>query len=125
MKKTLRNSVAVVLIAVVFTGCTFSTNGRFMPHSQFVYPNSNVKVLGPVVARQCRVTPIIPYEITLEDMTKTYNKALAGQAGANLLVNYTEDVSIVMICLYIPIYIVTYELKGDAARMEVGEQDLS
>ena len=56
---------------------------------------------------------------------RSYNNALSKQAGANLLVNFTEDTSIIMICaVFLPIYIVIYELKGDAAKMEVGEQEL-
>ena len=125
MKRKIFRSLLSGLIVLCLAGCSFVTDGRFVTHSQFVYPNSNVKVLGPVVARKFKVTPFVPLQINMKDMTRAYNNALSKQAGANLLVNFTEDTSIIMICaVFLPIYIVIYELKGDAAKMEVGEQEL-
>ena len=125
MKKKILCGVLSLLVVWSFAGCSFVTDGRFVTHSQFVYPNSNVKVLGPVVARKFKVTPFVPLPINMKDMARTYNSALSKQAGANLLVNYTEDTSIVMIlAVLVPVYVVIYELKGDAAKMEVGEQEL-
>jgi hypothetical protein len=125
MKRKILCGALSLLVVWFFAGCSFVTEGRFVTHSQFVYPNSNVKTLGPVVARRFKFTPLVPLEITLKDMTNVYNKALSKRAGANLLVNYTEDTTIVMIyAVFAPLYIVIYQLKGEAAKMEVGQQEL-
>ena len=121
----MRKDVAVIMVAVLImffmTACTVK-GGRFVPNSQFAYPNSNIKMLGPAHAEITKKSIIIAPKFDIKDLKQTYNKALASQAGANILVNFSEDTT-----FYTVLGIantLTYELNGEAAKMEVGRQYL-
>jgi hypothetical protein len=117
--------IVMLLLMIALTGCTMDMEmGRLTTHSNFVYPNSNVRVLGPAYAEVTKTKwgglPILEYS----DLKKVYNQALASQAGANLLINYSQDTRIQMSILPFSSNTVRYELRGDAAQMVVGEQKL-
>lgn len=115
---------ALLLASLCLAGCTMKA-GRFVPHSQFVYPNSNVKILGPVHAKKTKAMILIPPKFGIKDLKKVYNKALLTHSGANILTNFSEDTSLTTIPLgYFHLYIMSYEIRGDAAQMVVGEQEL-
>ena len=42
--------VGLILVAFLCGGCTIASAIRLGPQTNFVYPNSNVKALGPVQA---------------------------------------------------------------------------
>jgi hypothetical protein len=119
-------SLFVLVLTIGIAGCGMQTEmGTLTTHSNFVYPNSNVRVLGPAYAEVTKTSrqgmPILEYA----DLKKAYNQALASQPGANLLINYSQDTRITINS--IPFFsksTVTYELRGDAAKMVVGEQTL-
>lgn len=107
--------LAVVVLAAT-TGCS-TTFGHFVPNSQFAYPNSNIKSLGPVKAEVEHYSK----SLTLEDIKKCYNDALAKAPGANILINYREDTTYTSL----PIgYKVKYVLEGEAAQQTIGQQHL-
>jgi hypothetical protein len=101
------------------TACSTVKSGRFVSNSQFAYPNSNIKMLGPTRAEITNKSIILAPKFDISDLKQAYNKALAGQAGANILVNFSEDTTFHAV---FGINTLTYELKGEAARMEVGQQ---
>lgn len=117
-------AAAVLACLGLAVGCV--TYGRYVPHSQFVFPNSNVEPLGPTQASMVKWSILIPPRFKLEELRDTYNEALAKYEGANILINYKEDTQIMTIPLYywICIYRAKYKLEGEAARMEVGRQVL-
>jgi hypothetical protein len=99
--------------------------GRVVTNSQFAYPNSNVKALGPVRAEVTKSGWFSPPPLEMKDVKAAYNRALSQVEGANLLINYKEDTTVT----YYPIayfwyFTVKYEIEGQAARMTVGKQEL-
>ena len=109
------------------TACTVAGGTRISPESHFVYPNSNVKTLGPVRASlQSPPTFFIPPATrTAETDQKLYRQALRQHQGADLIVDYVVSTEITMIPLPgIQVYITKHELEGTAAKMVVGKQHL-
>ena len=107
--------------ALIMQGCTMSTGG-LQPNTQFVYPNSNVRILGPVKADISKVTFLgIGGFFDAKDIRDTYQKALSQQNGANVLVNFKEDTDFTSFVIFVKS---TYHIAGDAASMEVGNQIL-
>lgn len=113
--------VTLLVAGVLATGCTMEV-GRYVPNSQFAYPNSNVEVLGPVSGKVSRTSVLFSPSLSLEDIKGAYNEALSQAEGANILLNYTEDTAYTN--WVIPVYTVEYRIEGQAARMEVGRQEL-
>jgi hypothetical protein len=107
---------------MVFLGCT-SQYGHFVPNSQFAYANSNVRTLGPVKAEITKSAWFSAPELTIDDIRGVYNKALTQAEGANIMINYKEDTYYTIMPL-IPFSSVTYRIEGEAAKMEVGKQEL-
>lgn len=97
--------------------------GQRVPSSQFIFPNSNVKPLGPAKASTKKFGFFSPPTMGLEMIKGTYNQALSKAEGANLLINYNQDVTFTMFP-FPPLYWITYSLEGEAARMDVGTQKL-
>ena len=122
MKQVLAVSATAALLTIMLavTGCTITT-GRMSPKAQYVYPNSNVTIVGPVKAEASKTGILIPPTLTIDDMKKVYKDALAQASGANVIVNMKEDTSFTSIWIF---YTVTYKIEGEAARMEVGRQEL-
>ncbi len=114
-------SLGLLATMCLSVGCTTSF-GAQQPNTQFVYPNSNVKILGPA---QASVTKqgfmgfgVLP---TGDEVRAVYDQALSQQAGANVLVNFSEDTDFTTYLLWAT---ATYTIKGDAAKMDVGKQHL-
>lgn len=115
--------IAVTAMFMIFSmaACTVK-GGRFVSNSQFAYPNSNIKILGPAHAEITKKRIILAPTFDIKELKQTYNKALAGQAGANILVNYSEDTTFYTV--FGIANTMTYEIKGEAAKMEIGRQYL-
>jgi hypothetical protein len=71
--------VACLLGLSLVLGCV--TNGRYVPRSQFVFPNSNVTTLGPTRVKRVKWSVIIPPSFTLKELRDTYREALSKQGG--------------------------------------------
>ena len=111
----------VLLGFLALSGCSMR-NGRFVTHTQHVFPNSNVAMLGPARAEMSKWGVFVGPTFTMKELQDVYRRALSQQAGANILVDYHEDTT--LLWLLLPVYRVTYSLAGQAARMTVGEQAL-
>jgi hypothetical protein len=108
-------------LLLIASGCSV-TNGHLVPNSQFAYPNSNVKTLGPVDAEVKKTSWLVQPRLKLEDIRSCYNTALSKAPGANILVNYKEDTTYTQYPF--AIFSVRYQLRGEAAEMTVGKQEL-
>lgn len=113
--------VASLAVLLLQTAC-ISTNGGFQPNNQFVYPNSNVEVLGQVEAAKTKIgiLAFVP-KFSIEEILSVYHQALKGAGGANVIVNFDENVRVGNFLLFNTI---TYSIKGQGAKMEVGRQAL-
>ena len=124
LRSLVRHSTRCVLMGAFLAatnGCSF-TVGHLVPNSQFAYPNSNIKSLGPVTSELKRGGWLFPPQFTIEDIKNCYNNALAKAAGANILINYKEGTTLTEFPL--AIYELKYSLTGEAAQMTVGKQEL-
>lgn len=101
-------------------GCSMKM-GHLVTNSQFAYPNSNIKTLGQVRAEVSRGKWFTPPMLTIEDIRGAYQEALRREEGANILINFKEDTTYTMFPFY---SMVKYEIEGEAARMDVGQQEL-
>ena len=119
-------SVGVQLIIVSALMCSGSgcstTHGHLVPSSQFAYPNSNIKTLGPTSAEVKKFGWIIPPRLKMAEIKKCYNDALGKVSGANILINYKEDTTHTEYPL--GIYTLQYSLRGEAANMTIGQQEI-
>ena len=113
---------AVVLVGITVSGCS-TTAGGIRLQSHFAYPNSNVTPLGQVQVVKSKGNFLVPWTAKKDDVTGLLKEALAQKPGADLLVDCTLDTKLTMMPI-IPYYTTTVTLKGTAAKMEVGEQDL-
>ncbi len=113
--------LGLVLAGCFLSGC-ISTNGAFQPNTQFVYPNSNVSVLGPVSASKTKMGPLmfVP-TFSAQEVREAYDEALQSRSGANVIVNFDEDT---IVSNYVFFNTITYSVRGQGAAMEVGDQDL-
>lgn len=112
---------AALLLVPMLVGCSF-TNGHLVPASQFAYPNSNIKTLGPASAEVKKSGWIFTPRLKMEDIKKCYNDAIGKVAGANILINYKEDTTFTEFPF--AIYTIKYSVRGEAAQMTVGQQDI-
>ncbi len=113
---------AAVMLLLGSVGCTYQV-GHFNPNTQFAYPNSNIKTLGPVKAEVKKIWWLLSPTLELEDIKSCYNEALSQASGANLLINYSEDTYYTQIPI-IGINIIKYVIEGEAAHMTIGQQEL-
>ena len=56
-----------------------------------------------------------------KEVRQTYDEALQGRSGANVIVNFDEDT---IVSNYVFFNTITYSVSGQGAMMEVGKQDL-
>ena len=117
-----RIACALGLLAMCFSVACTTSFGAQQPNTQFVYPNSNVKILGPA---QASITKqgLLGFNVlpTGDEVRAVYDQALSQQDGANVLVNFSEDTDFTTFLFWATS---TYTIKGDAAKMEVGKQYL-
>ena len=109
------------LLGIASSGC-ISTNGALQPNTQFVYPNSNVTVLGHVESSRKKFGPLffVP-SFTSREVLGTYREALQAEDGANVIVNFDEST---IVSNFILFNTIEYRISGQGAKMEVGRQIL-
>lgn len=113
----------IVLIAVLplLFACTIK-GGALRENSHFVHPNSNIQVLGPVKTTMTKYGVFgFGINFTAEEVRGMYRDALSQQQGANVIVNMAEDTSVTTVLI---VSIATHTIEGDAAKAEVGRQQL-
>lgn len=94
------------------------------PESHFIYPNSNVKSLGPVKATiKTQPTFGMPSFKTGDQESKLYYKALGQVAGADVIIDYIKTTTLYQIPIVAMFYSKT-TIEGTAAKMEIGRQVL-
>jgi len=123
MKTT--NIIIVLLSLVLLTGCAVSNIGGTYTNKQFVYPNSNITPLGYTSAKITKVQFLMlnPVRFKKKDYEKAERKALSAYPEADILINGSADWTQYWVLMnYIIVY--RYRLTGEAAKMEVGMQDI-
>lgn len=115
--------MATSILAAVMcsTGCS-TTYGHLVPSSQFAYPNSNIKSLGPATAEIQKSAWLVQPRLKMEDIKKCYNDAVSKVANANILINYKEDTTFTEYPFGIST--IKYCLRGEAAQMTIGQQEI-
>jgi hypothetical protein len=126
------SQVFIVLLIVTLAACTVTPAGNArLNSSHFVYPNSNVAPLSPVTAstsKLCGILGIFNWDgYTPETTEEVYVQALK-KSGGDLLINTSESRSTAGY-LYTVIFpplisVCTTEVRGTAAKMQVGMQEL-
>lgn len=113
----------LILACVLVSGCTVSSFSRIGPETNFAYPNSNIKALGPVEAGFTGSVTFLslPDIRTSESDRRLMEEALQKSEGANLIADYVVTSTIKSFILF---YWVNHEIEGVAARMDVGSQVL-
>ena len=111
----------MLVAGCVLSGC-MSTNGALQPNTQFVYPNSKVREVGPVSSTRMKtgVLFFVP-SFTAAEIRSAYDEALSSERGANVLVNFDEETKVTN---YVLFNTVEYTIRGQSASMEVGKQRL-
>ena len=112
------------LLSVVLSGCTMGRVYEIGPETQFIYPNSNVKALGPVsVKRTGNFSFLQPSLRTGKEDLKLYNMAVSTVADANVVIDYYLVTDLKY--LYpIPFFWTESRIEGTAAKATVGQQEL-
>lgn len=121
-----RFQLVIPLLALLLglPGCTVGLLLRVEPESHFVYPNSNVKELGPVSAKMTGDFGLFmpsPLRTSASDEA-IYRLALQGSPGADLIVNYVATSTVRTLANLV--FWTTHQLEGTAAEMTVGKQQL-
>ena len=124
-----RGVLVVAAFALVGSSvaCTAGVGARIQPSSHFVYPNSNVKELGPVKVNMFGGWSLFfPSPVRTSEIDhKLYNAALTQHEGADMIIDYVVTSKVKFIPAYVlMIYYTTHELDGTAAVAEVGRQHL-
>lgn len=118
---------AVVRAALVFTvasglaGCT-SRAGMVVPNAHYVYPNSNVELLGAVSATKSKTSFFVAPGIKMDELEALYREALA-QKNGDILVNAIFETQVTLYPFLLTK--AKYEISGTAAKMTVGKQKLA
>lgn len=96
------------------------------PSSHFIYPNSNVRALGPVsVMKVGNVSVNVPQLRSGEHDLEIYKEALAQVPEANMIIDYYKITTATMIPLpWVSLFFTTTKFEGTAAKVEVGEQNI-
>lgn len=125
MNKSIKSSAIAALLALGVTGCS-TTMGTFQENSHYVYPNSNVQALGQVASEVKKMYFFAaPGAGTMSKMVdEATASALEKAPGADLLINVSVDTTITPFPV-IPGGSVKVSIRGTAAKMEVGIQELS
>lgn len=123
--KTKFNITIILIATFLFSGCAVSNIGGIYTNKQFVYPNSNITPLGFTKAKKVKVQflSLNPVSFRKKDYEKVERKALSVYPEADILINGSADWTAYWVLgPYLVIY--KYTLTGEAAKMEVGMQDI-
>ena len=114
-----------LLIAGLFSAGCVTKAGDRLTSTNFAYPNSNVTPLGKVEASTpTKFNIFFPRTMSRQNVLDLRDSALAQAPGADILINVRTDTSVTMFPYPIPMYWTKSVIKGTAAKMAVGEQDL-
>ncbi len=114
--RILTQSCLLLGAILLLQGCT-TTIGEFRPQTEFIGPNKTVRTLGSVEASRRKVGIIFTRSFSPAEIFEAYDEALKSKPGAEFMVNFSEDTKTMFIPM-IPINIVTYSLKGEAAAVQ-------
>nr|VFK56077.1 MAG: hypothetical protein BECKTUN1418D_GA0071000_10418 [Candidatus Kentron sp. TUN] len=118
---TKKQIVTVACLGLLASGCT-STFGGFADQTHFSFPNSNVTSLGNIkVSIPKRCAFLIPPSFRSDETLQLIRDALAQKPGSDLIINYSIDTTYTTYPYY---YCVDMTITGEAAKMEVGKQEL-
>lgn len=113
--------ITALLAILILGGCSMKM-GATIPTSNYVYPNSNVVPLGQTFASFKKTSFFIPPGMQGGRIVKDLAAdATAKYPDANLLIDYTVDTKFTSIMLF---HTVKIEIRGTAAKMEIGKQDI-
>ena len=115
-------ALSALMVCFLF-GCTVKS-GNFVDKSQFAYPNSNIKAMGPAGITKTKTSFLVPPQWTKEDVDELFAEALQKYPGADLMINYKADTSVTFPLVPI-VWWTTIEIQGTAAKMTIGKKDLS
>jgi hypothetical protein len=117
-------SIVICFVVLFLSACT-QKSYTLNPQSHFDYPNSNIK---PIASTSGTVSEISfsfsPPNLSGELERIAIEDALKKQAGADILINFIGEQKTTQI-LILPIFSITYTVRGTAAKMEVGKQYLN
>lgn len=111
-----------IFFAVLFLSACTQKVYSLHPQSHFDYPNSNIRPLASTsgtVSEISFLTPNLSGELERSAIADALNK----QAGADILINYIGEQKTTQL-LILPIYSITYTVRGTASATEVGKQYL-
>jgi len=108
--------VALVCLTFVAGGCVMKS-GRFVPNSDFAQPGCTVQKLGHVQASVIKKTSCFRPKITPQEAKAAYRDALSQAEGANILLNYSEDTTLIRWWPF-KIYTMEYWIEGEAAKID-------
>lgn len=118
-----RATCAIVML-VAMGGCTMMQEVRLEPSSHIAPPNSNVRPIGQVSA-EVSSTSLLQPDLSSELLLKAYRAALA-QKGGDILIDVRIKRSAKLIPLFlITIVTTTVRVDATAAKLIVGEQEIS
>lgn len=111
-----------ICFAVLFlTACT-NKSYTLNPQSHYDFPNSNIKPIANTSGTVSEISFLSP-NLSGELERIAIADALQKQADADILINFIGEKKITQF-LILPIYSVTYTVRGTAAKMEIGKQYL-
>ncbi|MBS2017708.1 MAG: hypothetical protein JST00_32820 [Deltaproteobacteria bacterium] len=121
---TLRALTPVSLAVTLLSGCTLGSSSQ-SPQSHFAYPNSNVIPMGEARGSHSRLCGLLIFNWGAPDGDdqEAATKEALERANADILINVRTDSAQQIIPMLINICKVS--VRGTAAKMEVGRQQLS
>lgn len=109
-----------IALSVTSMGCTYNA-GSYGINSHFSYPNSNVTPMGQVKATLSKMSFFISPSFEDGEIIQLTEEAIAQEAGADLLLNYSLDTEVTSFMI---VTTVDLTISGTAAKMNVGSQEL-
>ena len=113
-----------LVMGLFAAGCVTKAGDRLIS-TNFSYPNSNVTPLREVEASTpSKFSVFFPRTMSRNNVVELKDAALAQAEGADILINVRTDTTVTMFPYPVPLFWTKSTIKGTAARMEVGEQQL-
>jgi hypothetical protein len=119
--RALISASAVIALALAVASCS-SSAGVIVPSAHYVYPNSNVELLGAVSATKSKTGFFATPGITMDELEALYRSALAQKSG-DVLVNGVFETKTTMYPFFLTK--AKFSISGTAAKMSVGRQKLA